>query len=91
MEIIVLVGKSKYSVSYYEVLSIRRKLAALSQITGKEKLQTINFALDVALAFEKTKLKMDVLHRAIEIAKGYLKSLEFLINFKRERLNEKNT
>lgn len=65
---------------------IKRKLDVLTQMIGKDKLQSINYALDVALAFEKTRLTMDTIHRAIEVGKQSVSSLNYLIAFKRKQL-----
>lgn len=76
----------KHSDNYCEALAVKRKLDVLSQMIGKDKLQSINYALDVALAFEKTRLTMEALKRTIEVAKHYLGSLNYLIAFKRKQL-----
>lgn len=65
---------------------VKRKLAILSEITGKGKIQTLNYALDVALAFERTRLRLVDLEKAIITGVTYLKSLNYLIKKSKELL-----
>lgn len=65
---------------------VKRKLAVLSEITSKNKLQSLNYALDVALAFESTRLRLIDLEKAIKTGVEYLKSLNFLIKKTKELL-----
>ena len=65
---------------------IKRKLNVLSEMTGKNKLQTLNFALDVALAFKRTTLTMEKLERAIKSGLEHLNSIKYLIKKSKELL-----
>lgn len=70
----------------YEPKIIKRKLDALSKMVGKDKLQTLNFALDVALAFERTRIRMSDLNKSIKTAVEYLASIKYLIKKTKELL-----
>ena len=65
---------------------VKRKLMMLSEITGKGKIQTLNYALDVALAFERTRIKLIDLEKAIKAGVEYLASLKYLIKKSKELL-----
>lgn len=68
--------------------SIKYKMNYLAASAGKTNLEALNFALDVAIAFERTKFELKKFYRAIENAKGCLLSLKYLIEQKRKRLNQ---
>lgn len=70
----------------HESKIVKRKLMMLSEITGKGKIQTLNFALDVALAFERTRIKLIDLEKAIKSGIEYLASLKYLIKKSKELL-----
>lgn len=58
----------------------------LAEITGKSNIESLNYALDVTLAFERTKFDLHKIDNAIKVAKGYLKSLMYLIEKGRKKL-----
>lgn len=66
--------------------SIKFKMNTLAEITGKNNSEALNYALDVAIAFERTKFDLIKLKTAIQIAKEYLNSLKWLIKKTRKLL-----
>lgn len=58
-------GKLSNKISHFEAQIIKRKLAVLSEMIGKGKLQTLNYALDVAIASSRSGISFNetVMHQ----------------------------
>lgn len=58
----------------------------LAEMINKSNIESINYALDLAISFEKKKFELHKLDNAIKVAKGYLKSIMYLIEKGRKKL-----